>query len=134
MHLRLQFMCGITPLGPRAPYLDAYEQAMHTLARVSLSCRVACDVCRCEPCLRVVLVLSVRVASQMGLGKTLDSIMLIMTNPATAEWLEQGRHPVGPGQDVVCPIKTTLVVVPGSLVYQWLDELRIHLKSKCMTW
>ncbi|KIP06910.1 hypothetical protein PHLGIDRAFT_72023 [Phlebiopsis gigantea 11061_1 CR5-6] len=67
-------------------------------------------------------------AEEPGLGKTLESIALVLLNPSV------GRNPT---QTVWNPdariytkkIKTTLIVTPASLAQQWADELKLHAPS-----
>ncbi|KAK7679996.1 hypothetical protein QCA50_016942 [Cerrena zonata] len=64
-------------------------------------------------------------AEEPGLGKTLECIALILLNPAV------GRNPTHRIWDSVAKIDvrevpTTLIVTPGSLAPQWIDELRKH--------
>ncbi|KAF8060148.1 SNF2 family N-terminal domain-containing protein [Lyophyllum atratum] len=65
-------------------------------------------------------------AEEPGLGKTLESIALILMNPSPPE-----RNPSvvrwdpGAGLDVRA-VKTTLIVTPPALAGQWVDELGVH--------
>ncbi|GLB44340.1 putative SNF2 family N-terminal domain [Lyophyllum shimeji] len=69
-------------------------------------------------------------AEEPGLGKTLESIALILMNPAppsrnpvdTRRWDEVG------GLEVA-GVKTTLIVTPPALASQWADELAMHAPS-----
>ncbi|KAG6844323.1 hypothetical protein H0H87_007807 [Tephrocybe sp. NHM501043] len=65
-------------------------------------------------------------AEEPGLGKTLESISLILLNPAPVE-----RNPSVTRWDTeaqldVRAIKTTLIVTPPALASQWADELAAH--------
>ncbi|KAF9023793.1 hypothetical protein BDZ89DRAFT_1069602 [Hymenopellis radicata] len=66
-------------------------------------------------------------AEEPGLGKTLEIISLILSNPASPE-----RNPVDqvvwdPVAEInVKGIKTTLIVTPPALASQWMDELALH--------
>ncbi|KAG6849134.1 hypothetical protein H0H93_011044 [Arthromyces matolae] len=68
-------------------------------------------------------------AEEPGLGKTLESISLILLNPAPPErnpsmirWDPEARLEVK-------AIKTTLIVTPPTLASQWADELAAHAPS-----
>ncbi|KAG6826270.1 hypothetical protein H0H92_000500 [Tricholoma furcatifolium] len=68
-------------------------------------------------------------AEEPGLGKTLESISLILLNPAPIE-----RNPSVTRWDPVArldvkAIKTTLIVTPPALATQWADELAAHAPS-----
>ncbi len=60
--------------------------------------------------------------------------MLIVSNPAPADLVTEGPdHKVlKTGESV--PIRTTLVIVPASLIDQWQDEVRKHLKPRSVRW
>ncbi|TFK67239.1 hypothetical protein BDN72DRAFT_843332 [Pluteus cervinus] len=65
-------------------------------------------------------------AEEPGLGKTMETIALILMNPAPPE-----RNPSvtrwDPATELnVRAIKTTLIVTPPSLASQWVDELATH--------
>lgn len=71
----------------------------------------------------------------MGLGKTLETLMLVVANPAPAGWAVAdvaGRSRQRDGDPV--PIKTTLIVMPANLLSQWQDELQLHVKPDALTW
>ncbi|KAG6884047.1 hypothetical protein C0993_001835, partial [Termitomyces sp. T159_Od127] len=68
-------------------------------------------------------------AEEPGLGKTLESISLILLNPAPPE-----RNPTVTKWDPearleVKAIRTTLIVTPPALASQWADELAAHAPS-----
>ncbi|KAF8654783.1 hypothetical protein AX16_003438 [Volvariella volvacea WC 439] len=68
-------------------------------------------------------------AEEPGLGKTVEMIALIMSNPAPPE-----RNPSVSRWDPeskldVKEVKTTLVVTPPALASQWVDELATHAPS-----
>ena len=69
-----------------------------------------------------------------GLGKTLQSLMLILSNPPPASWpvrnLEKQEHDKGEA----VPIKTTLIVMPANLLQQWQDELGKHVQDGALKW
>ncbi|KAH8114834.1 SNF2 family N-terminal domain-containing protein [Phellopilus nigrolimitatus] len=64
-------------------------------------------------------------AEEPGLGKTLESIALVLLNPAVdRNPLVSRWDPVGAID--VKEVKTTLIVTPSSLAQQWVDELTLH--------
>lgn len=76
---------------------------------------------KCHPCLQ-------------GLGKTLQSLMLILSNPAPQTWpvADLSQHQADEGEAV--PIKTTLIVMPANLLQQWQDEIAKHVQDKAVSW
>jgi hypothetical protein len=59
---------------------------------------------------------------EMGLGKTVEAIALMLANPMAQEELQNAvdtveRHP---------RVAATLIVAPSSLVGQWENEIRLH--------
>ncbi|KAK9915395.1 hypothetical protein WJX75_008587 [Coccomyxa subellipsoidea] len=71
----------------------------------------------------------------MGLGKTLETLMLLLANPAPPNWAvaEMDGHSRASDADPV-PIKTTLIVMPANLLGQWQEELQLHVKPGALTW
>lgn len=71
----------------------------------------------------------------MGLGKSLETLMLVLANPAPADWAVtsmKGRMRSSDSEPV--PIKTTLIVMPANLLSQWQEEVQLHVKDGALTW
>lgn len=68
-----------------------------------------------------------------GLGKTLQSLMLILSNPAPASWPVHNLEKHDQKGEAV-PIKTTLIVMPANLLQQWQDELGKHVQDGALKW
>ncbi|ESZ97694.1 hypothetical protein SBOR_1881 [Sclerotinia borealis F-4128] len=56
-------------------------------------------------------------ADSMGLGKTVQTLACMVGNPPTKE--DKQRN-----------VKATLIVVPSSVISQWLEEIEIHVNCK----
>ncbi|KAI6708159.1 hypothetical protein JHW43_009312 [Diplocarpon mali] len=56
-------------------------------------------------------------ADSMGLGKTVQTLACMVGNPP------------GPG-DIKRNVKATLIVVPATVIEQWIDEIRLHCDKK----
>lgn len=71
----------------------------------------------------------------MGLGKSLETLMLVLANPAPADWAVtnmKGRMRSSHSDPV--PIKTTLIVMPANLLNQWQEEVQLHVRDGALTW
>ena len=60
-------------------------------------------------------------AEEMGLGKTVEIIALVLANPAPPSWMYQKKN-----ETLATTLKGTLVVCPQTLVRQWQAELQRH--------
>jgi SNF2 family DNA or RNA helicase len=56
-------------------------------------------------------------ADAMGLGKTLEILATMVGNPPTSADRER-------------KVKCTLIVLPSSVIKQWMDEIRTHVDGK----
>ncbi|KAF8630101.1 hypothetical protein AX17_005497 [Amanita inopinata Kibby_2008] len=99
------------------------QESNQTLYFNRLSGAIAPEVTYKPPSLGGIL------AEEPGLGKTLETIALMLLNPAPPErnpsvkrWDTQARLEVR-------AIKSTLIVTPPSLANQWIDELAAHAPS-----
>ena len=71
----------------------------------------------------------------MGLGKTLETLMLVLANPAPADWAVTSMEDRMRSSDSdPIPIKTTLIVMPANLLTQWQEEVQLHVKDGALTW
>ncbi|GAC92570.1 predicted ATP-dependent DNA helicase [Pseudozyma hubeiensis SY62] len=64
-------------------------------------------------------------AEEMGLGKTVEAVALILLNPDPSASSRPGWYDTRNEIDVV-PTKTTLIVAPESLRAQWIEEIAQH--------
>ncbi len=71
---------------------------------------------------------------QMGLGKTLESLMLILSNPPPPGWAVGGADYEVPKDGDAVPIKATVIIVPRTLLDQWQDEVQRHVKPVTLRW
>ncbi|KAJ9477921.1 putative ATP-dependent helicase IRC20 [Pseudozyma hubeiensis] len=67
-------------------------------------------------------------AEEMGLGKTVEAVALILLNPDPSASSRPGWYDPRNEIDVV-PTKTTLIVAPESLRAQWIEEIAQHAPS-----
>lgn len=75
------------------------------------------------------------ICDEMGLGKSLQTLMLVLENRPLTGWAVEELQ----GDEVVSrtdpiPIKTTLLVAPTTLLSQWEDEIEKHLQDSAMKW
>lgn len=71
----------------------------------------------------------------MGLGKTLETLMLVLAHPAPSDWAVADLDGRSRASDVdPVPIKTTLIVMPANLLTQWQEELQLHVNPGALTW
>lgn len=72
--------------------------------------------------------------SDMGLGKSIVVLATIATNPWTSERLDHSRSAeiiakIAKTDEKPLSTPATLIIVPATLVEQWLDETRKHWRS-----
>lgn len=65
-------------------------------------------------------------AEEMGLGKTVEILALMLTNPAPAERSELLSYNDRANDVDVRPVKATLIVAPELLLQQWINEIHEH--------
>ncbi|KAJ7595983.1 SNF2 family N-terminal domain-containing protein [Mycena floridula] len=68
-------------------------------------------------------------AEEPGLGKTIETISLILLNPASADRNPTVKRWDPEAQLEVSAIKSTLIVTPPALASQWVDEIATHAPS-----
>lgn len=69
----------------------------------------------------------------MGLGKTLETLMLVLASQPPKGWAVQDLGKVLSVSDPV-PVRSTLIVMPANLLQQWQDELSTHVKRGALKW
>ncbi|KAK2460408.1 hypothetical protein APHAL10511_007573 [Amanita phalloides] len=104
-------------------FWDKIQEGNHTWFYNRLSGLISQEIAAEPPALGGIL------AEEPGLGKTLETIALMLLNPAPTE-----RNPTIKRWDPetrleVSTVKTTLIVTPPSLQSQWVDELKMHAPS-----
>jgi SNF2-related domain len=68
------------------------------------------------------------ICDEMGLGKSLQTLMLVQQNPPPPNWaLEELSPDIVVTHTEPIPIKTTLLVAPTTLLTQWEEEIGKHL-------
>lgn len=68
------------------------------------------------------------VCDEMGLGKSLQTLMLIQQNPPPPKWaVDKISAEMTVSHTDPIPIKTTLLVAPTTLLTQWEEEIGKHL-------
>jgi hypothetical protein len=83
--------------------------------------------------------LSQHLSLQMGLGKTLQMLMLVLSYPASPAWALPQEEPWVLRADYMkrlehtLAIKTTLIVAPATILHQWRDELQKHVGEGGLT-
>lgn len=65
-------------------------------------------------------------ADEMGMGKTLEMLSLVVSNPLNLEDISQRS-----GSYI--PSKTTLIVCPLSVLHQWYSEIKRHTQKDSMS-
>ncbi|KAJ3983056.1 SNF2 family N-terminal domain-containing protein [Lentinula detonsa] len=68
-------------------------------------------------------------AEEPGLGKTIETISLILLNPALPRFNPSLARWDPEAKLTVKAIKSTLIVTPANLASQWVDELKTHAPS-----
>lgn len=68
------------------------------------------------------------VCDEMGLGKSLQTLMLVQQHPPPRSWAVENFSPeMTVSHTEPIPIKTTLLVAPTTLLTQWEEEIGKHL-------
>lgn len=65
-------------------------------------------------------------ADEMGMGKTLEMLSLVVSNPLNLEDISQRSGSYTPS-------KTTLIVCPLSVLHQWYSEIKRHTQKDSMS-
>ncbi|PFH49282.1 hypothetical protein AMATHDRAFT_148016 [Amanita thiersii Skay4041] len=121
----------ITPQGNIVPsdsfleysFWEKIQEGNYTFYYNRLSCMFAEAIERDPPAWGAIL------AEEPGLGKTLETISLILLNPAPPERAPSVKRWDPEAHLHVSTIKGTLIVTPPALASQWIDELAMHAPS-----
>lgn len=73
-------------------------------------------------------------ADDMGLGKTLSMICLIAANQAQTALPSPPITPEPFGRGPIPELKTTLLIVPPSLMQSWEKQLDMHIRPHTLKW
>lgn len=69
--------------------------------------------------------------SDMGLGKTVQTLGLILSNPPKNRTYGKARKPLAPVIDTDEP-ECTLIVCPVSVMSNWIEQIESHVKDGCI--
>ncbi|KAF8624317.1 hypothetical protein AX15_005947 [Amanita polypyramis BW_CC] len=104
-------------------FWEKLQEGNQTLYYNRLSGMVSSEITVKPPVLGSIL------AEEPGLGKTLETIALILLNPAPIEWNPSVKRWNPEIRVEVSSVKSTLIVTPPALQSQWIDELKTHAPS-----
>ncbi|KAF9484752.1 hypothetical protein BDN70DRAFT_849017 [Pholiota conissans] len=112
---------AIVPLTPKEyTFWNKMEEGDHTLYLHRLSGDLDVE----EPYIPTIY--GGMLAEEPGLGKTVETIALILLNPAPPSWNPTLLREDSQGNATLNAVKSTIIVTPPALASQWKEELAVH--------
>ncbi|AMD20041.1 HCL110Wp [Eremothecium sinecaudum] len=72
-------------------------------------------------------------SEEMGLGKTIEVLALLLINPRQIPDASQQSYLCHSYGKEILKVKTNLIICPQSILQQWLDEIKLHIVDDFLT-